>query len=252
VCESLSTLILNRCSALRSVPPLTRFKHLTNLDLELCSQVSDLSGLVSITSIVTLNLHGLPHLTELWPLGSLSNLQDLDLSVYGPCHWNHGNPVAYSAFDITPLALCGQLVSLNLRCRNVEDLSPLATCTNLQKVILDYCPGLNRTTGLGSCLQLTDVSLHDSAVHCICDLIGCTRLTMLDLTRCWQIRLPLPGLPFYARGRIEGRSDVRSFMELLCKNNVPGRETNNISLREVRDMRPTTSLCVYHGHNYGP
>jgi Leucine-rich repeat (LRR) protein len=29
--ESLSTLILNRCSALRYVPPLARFKHLTYL-----------------------------------------------------------------------------------------------------------------------------------------------------------------------------------------------------------------------------
>jgi hypothetical protein len=44
--ESLSTLILSRCSALRSVPPLTRFKTLTNLDLQLCPQVSDLGGLV--------------------------------------------------------------------------------------------------------------------------------------------------------------------------------------------------------------
>jgi hypothetical protein len=268
VCESLSTLILDRCSALRSVPPLTRFKHLTNLDLELCPQVSEMSGLVSTTSIVTLHLHGLPHLTELGPLGSLSNLQDLDLSVNGPSHHNSVAPDLYPALDITPLALCGQLVYLNLRFRNVEDLSPLATCTNLQKVILDHCPWLNRTTGLGSCLQLTYVSLRDSAVHCICDLIGCTRLTMLDITRCWKIRLPLLGLPYYRRnlgedrrtyfsggqpwGRIEGRSDVRSFMELLCKNCVPGRETNNMSLWTVPAVRPVTSLCIYHDHNYDP
>jgi Leucine-rich repeat (LRR) protein len=205
---------------------------------------------VGITSIVTLHLYGLPLITstELGPLGSLSNLQDLELGVCG----FRVHQVPHKVFDITPLALCGQLVSLNLRCQNVEDLSPLATCTNLQKVILDYCPGLTRLTGLGSCLQLTDVSIRDSAVRCICDLIGCTRLTMLDVTRCWQVRLPILGVPFWARGGIEGRSDIRSFMELMCKNNVPGRETNNIPLRDVQDMRPTTSLCVYHGHNYDP
>jgi hypothetical protein len=99
-------------------------------------------------------------------------------------------------FDITPLALCGQLVSLNLSCQKVEDLSPLSTCTHLRKVIFDYCPGLERLTGLGSCMQLTDVSIRDSAVRCICDLIGCTRLTILDVTRCHEVRLPFLGVPF--------------------------------------------------------
>jgi hypothetical protein len=128
------------------------------------------------------------------PLGSLSNLQDLDLSAHGPSHHNSVAPDLYPALDITPLALCGQLVYLNLRFRNVEDLSPLATCTNPRKVILDDCPWPNRTTELGSCLQLTYVSLQGSAVHCICDLIGCKRLNMLDITRCWKIHLPVPEL----------------------------------------------------------
>jgi hypothetical protein len=99
---------------------------------------------VNITSIVTLQLHGLPHLTELGPLGSLSNLRDLDLSVHGPSHRNSVAPDLYPTLDITPLALCGQLVYINLRFRNVEDLSPLATCTNLQRVILDHSPWLDR------------------------------------------------------------------------------------------------------------
>jgi hypothetical protein len=248
--ESLSTLKLNHCRTLRSVPPLSRFKNLTTLHLRHCDNVSDLSGLEGTTSIVTLHIYDLPFISspELGPIGSLSNLQNLELGVCG--YRVHQLP--YKVFDITPLALCGQLVTLDLSCRKVADLSPLATCTNLRKVNFNCCPGLKRLTGLGSCTQLTEVSIRDSAVHCICDLIGCTRLTVLDVTRCRGVRLSLLAVQFWARGRIEGRSDIHSFMKLLCKDNVPGRETNNIPLSGVQDMRPTTSLCVFHGHNYDP
>ena len=248
--ESLSTLKLNHCRTLRSVPPLSRFKNLTTLQLRHCDNVSDLSGLEGTTSIVTLHIYDLPFISspELGPIGSLSNLQNLELGVCG--YRVHQLP--YKVFHITPLALCGQLVTLDLSCQKVADLAPLATCTNLRKVIFNYCPGLKRLTGLGSCTQLTEVSIRESAVHCICDLIGCTRLTVLDVTRCRGVRLSLLAVQFWARGRIEGRSDIHSFMKLLCKDNVPGRETNNIPLSGVQDMRPTTSLCVFHGHNYDP
>jgi hypothetical protein len=215
---------------------------------------------VSTTSIVTLHLHGLPHLTELRPLGSLSNLQDLDLSVNGPSHHNSVAPDLYPALDITPLALCGQLVYLNLRFRNVEDLSPLATCTNLQKVILDNCPWLNRTTGLGSCLQLTYVSLRDSAVHCICDLIGCKRLNMLDITRCWKVHLPDPELRYYLRIPAgsdrewwEDRGDRRPILHGVAVQELRAWQGNEQHFPTGGpDVRPVTSLCIHHGHIYDP
>jgi hypothetical protein len=144
----------------------------------LCRYLTDLTGLLNSTSIDTLNLHGVPHTTDLWPLGTLSELRQLDLSVQDPSTSNSLGEDLPPAVDLIPLASCGQLTDLNLRWRKIEDLSPLAACANLQQIQLDNCPHLDRTTGLGSCLQLTAVSQRDSDVRCNCDRISCTRLTM--------------------------------------------------------------------------
>jgi hypothetical protein len=111
--------------------------HLTHVSFQSCRYLDDLTGLTNSTSIVTLNLHDLRHLTQLWPLGTLRELRQLDLSVQDPSTYNSVGEKIYRPLDITPLASWEQLTVLHLRWRKIKNLSPLAACTKLQQIQLD-------------------------------------------------------------------------------------------------------------------
>ena len=158
---------------------------------------SDLSGLVKLTGLRSLDLSGCDF-TDLRPLAKLTKLKSLDLDAVS------SRP---RIRDIRPLAKLTELESLNLRYRrNLGDLSPLGKLAKLESLNLAGCqiPDLTPLAQLTSLkwldvsggrkfadisplaklteLEFLRVSLFDSSIADLSPLAKLTRLKRLELS----------------------------------------------------------------------
>jgi hypothetical protein len=110
--------------------------------------ISDLTNLSRHATVTHLGLCGVHGHTNLAPLMGLQYLRVLDLSLI----WRG----AYYApnFEITALASCSQLTSLDISGRSVSDLSPLANCQQLVELHTINCRGLGPLDDLLQCHRL--------------------------------------------------------------------------------------------------
>jgi internalin A len=92
------------------------------------NRLSDLSSLTGLTTLQSIVLSGCKWLSDLSPLASLTSLQSLDLSWCG-----------HLSVDLSPLTGLTSLQSLNLSGCQLSDLSPLAGLTSLQSLNLSEC-----------------------------------------------------------------------------------------------------------------
>ena len=135
---------------LSDVSGLASLTQLLALDLSRCKCLSDVSGLASLTQLQTLDLSGCEGLSDVSELASLTQLQALNL---GGCR---------SLSDVSGLAGLTQLQTLSLsQCGNLSDVSGLASLTQLQTLHLAYCESLKHFGPLVPLLDRLDtLSLH--------------------------------------------------------------------------------------------
>jgi hypothetical protein len=120
------------------VSPLVQLASLQTLDLT-GTQVSDVSPLAQLISLRTLNLLG-TSVSDLNPIAQHTSLQTLILA---------GTEVS----DVSPLAQLTSLQTLNLNRTQVSNLSPLAQLTSLQCLSLN----LTQVSDVSPLIQLTSL-----------------------------------------------------------------------------------------------
>ena len=171
-----------------NIDDLAYFTALTYLDLGYGGKIEDISALVGLTNLTTLELSGneieditaLADLTSLTYLNlaynkiedisalvGLTNLTTLELS---------GNEIE----DITALADLTSLTYLNLAYNKIEDISALVGLTNLTTLELSGNE-IEDITALADLTSLTYLNLTYNKIEDISALAGLTNLTFLFL-----------------------------------------------------------------------
>ena len=86
--------------------------------------------------------------------------------------------------DLTPLAACSRLKSLNISATGVSSLSLLSSCSALETLSLDNCRHINSSQllQLSSCTSLKSLSFTNIAVANLLPLSSLTRLTEIRLS----------------------------------------------------------------------
>jgi len=93
-----------------------------------------------------------------------------------------------SLFDLSPLALCPELRSLNLSCAT-SDLTPLAQCASLHTLRLCVCPNIFNLQPLQFCGSLRALQLRGClAVVDLSPLVGHAKLESLHVDHCREVR----------------------------------------------------------------
>ena len=175
------------------------------------NNISDLSALARLTSLIRLELVEINHLPlEVSPLAGLTNLTRLNLSRN---KISDLSPLAgltslirlelveikgslvqgareYLPLDISPLAGLANLTRLNLSQNKISDLSPLAGLTNLTNLNLDVVNivwGESDTSldlsPLASLINLTELHLSYNSISESSPLAGLVKLTRLDISK---------------------------------------------------------------------
>lgn len=160
---------------LSSIQPLATLKNLQLLKLYLC-QVKDISPLVSLASLVNLDLsYNYQHIQDFSPLANLKNLLQLNLN------FNEVGDASVLAnltkllilkankcniTDISFLENLTQLTDLQLSRNNITDISPLQ---NLDKITdLDLSGNqINEVSVLKKLKYLKDLELKDNPVGAV-------------------------------------------------------------------------------------
>ncbi len=133
-------------------------------ELDLTRDTSDISALGSLTNLQDLNLSG-TQVSDISALGSLTNLKKLDLILT----------------DISDISALGNLTNLEeLRLDTCADISILGSLTNLKKLELSD-PRVSDISALGSLLNLQDLDLRFTDVSDISALESLTNLEKLNL-----------------------------------------------------------------------
>jgi Leucine-rich repeat (LRR) protein len=174
--ENIDLAPLSTCALLRKVeissavrPPGIFHSHLHEIDLSPLSSISNLEELtVSLNRVRFLDLAPISACTKLWSLDLYRNhLQELDL---------------------TPLSSCTSLRELNLGGNPFEniDLSGLDDCTNLETLLLTRTK-LRRVdlSPLSSCESLRELYLRENRLRSInlSPLCSCKKLEQIELKR---------------------------------------------------------------------
>ena len=108
-------------------------------------------------------------------LGDCSNLQILNFGT------NTGTNVRRNVSDISILASCTNLQTLDISGTNVSDISPLTSCTNLQTLNLSFTSVNGDISPLASCTNLETLELNNTRVTDISALAYCSNLESLEL-----------------------------------------------------------------------
>jgi len=193
---------------------------LQSLDIGRCGIADDVLRdlATSRPQLQSLNLQGCINIgnTGLAHLANLAQLRDLNLS---ECR---------QITDFTPLAACTQLRDLNLEWTRVADLTPLAGCTQLRDLNLQRT-AVTDLTPLAGCTQLRDLNLRGTGVADLTPLAGCIQLRDLNLglTRvtnltplvgCTQLRdLDFLGTPVADLTPLAGRTQLRDLNLMVCR-----------------------------------
>ena len=198
----------------------------TLTDLELTSDVRDLSDLSICRGLTSLTLHEVYGI-DFSVLEELTSMETLDLS---DCTVSSGGLRAIGTLE--------KLTTLKLSNCAITDVSALANLTNLQ--VLDLSGNvITDISSLSGLTALTDVNLNGNAITSISSLASAASLTRLDITGNQVTSLtPL--------------SNKTSLKELLASQNgisdlsplstCTALETLQISNNAVTDLTPLASL----------
>lgn len=170
--------------------------NLKSLNLTGCSNISDLSILMTASNLRKLNVSLCDKIQDLGPL-MLLDLEELEI---GGC---------YRIVNLEPLTMCANLKKLNLSgCVKINDVSMLSACTSLreldlsvvtdshglnflsslgvlEELSLTYCPDLNSLASLAECKKLQKLNMSNSKhITDISPLIECTALQELKIFGC--------------------------------------------------------------------
>ena len=170
----LTELSLRENRQLSDLSPLLNLKLLITLDLSWCDALSDISILKNLPLLQKLDLSGCDSLINLSALEKLSQLQKLDFS-------------ASSALsDLSMLKNLHLLQQLDLsECEVLSDLSGLKNLHQLQQLNLAGCDALNDISGLNNLSQLQQLDLcMCSALSDLSILKNLHLLQQLNLSRC--------------------------------------------------------------------
>ena len=212
---------------------LERLTSLRELNLAGCRQLSgDLSPLVGLISLQTLDFSGCGQLKEVASLPGLESLQTLNLS---GCE---------QLVDLSGMRGLRSLQTLDLsRCGQLTDLGPLDGLGSLRRLDLSGCgqlkevallPGLEslQTLNLSGCHQLVDVS----------GMRGLRSLQMLNLSRCGQLT-DLGPLNWLGSLRTLDLSGCGQLKEVAPLSELKILETLDLSgCQQLRRFAPLQSL----------
>ena len=197
--------------------PLVGLTALESLDVSACGQLTDLSPLADLTALRSLHFGVCEKLTDIRPLTGLTSMQALDLSGCG------------QLTDLTPLADLIALQSLDLiDCEQLTDLSPLADLTALQSLDLSFCQQVANLAPLAGLSELRMLFLYQCFnVIDLAPLKGMHRLKSLDLSWC-------------------GITDLAPLSELhdLVEINL-SKCCELVDLSPLAGMHQLQSLCLY-------
>ena len=167
-CKLLTDVDLHGCRcSLSDLSPLAACVHIKSLCFSSATRICDVSPLSSLVQLTYLHL-GSPNLRQMDALAACTRLTTLKLITY------YENP------PLTPLASCQRLRSLYLRSFgwNGDDLLPLAKCSSLEELTLEYCHNLSDVGALQELPRLHSLKIW-----------GCGWLTDVSpLSHCMKLR----------------------------------------------------------------
>jgi Leucine-rich repeat (LRR) protein len=212
-----------RSDSLKNISSLGELSELEWLDLSSCSEVTDFSALAGLTKLRLLELRH-TRFSDLSTVRRVANLVYLGLA---------GTEVQ----DLSPLANSTGLEKLNLgSCRNVSDLQPLANLKSLRELNLSVCRGITDISPLGSLerLEMLDLSACGS-VSSIEALAGLVNLRKLNLSWCGLISdlTPVGELPRLTTLEIRGCPKIT---DIQCIREPIGRGVALYASRAIEEQ----------------
>lgn len=125
--------------------------QLDDLRLRSCHNLTELTVLSHLISMVSLEIETIPAIQSLAPLLSCTALTALHLRVCGDL------PLPLGSLSALP-SLHQLIISHS---HTLEDMSPLTSCTALRYLGLKSCPRLRHVAALQACTQLTRLIIRD-------------------------------------------------------------------------------------------
>lgn len=174
-----------RYTSVRDVRPLARLRQLRELDLD-GTLVSDLAPLAGLP-LTRLTLEQTP-LTTGEPLADLRKMRTLGISQTRIRDFSFARGMPHLVFlaardtgveDLRPLATCSELLILKLSRNQVKDLTPLAGLKQITVVDVG-CTRVSDLTPLAGCRSITYLEVQATKVRDLGPLRGLTGLRSLD------------------------------------------------------------------------
>ncbi len=172
-----------------NIDDLAYFTALTYLDLGYGGKIEDISALVGLTNLTTLELSG-NEIEDITALADLTSLTYLNLTynkiedisaLAGLTNLTFLFLEETETEDISALAGLTNLTYLYLRQNNIEDISALTGLTNLSELDLSYNK-IEDTPVMEGLTNLTLLDLHQNQIEDISGLAGLINLNNLDLS----------------------------------------------------------------------
>jgi hypothetical protein len=122
--------------------------------LNSCKSIADLSPVVKLIRLNTLDLYDCRSIVDLTPLSNLTNVSKIDLSY------------CKSIKDLTPLANLKKLVKITLfECKNLTSIAGLARCLNLEEILINDCPYIRDALALQELPGLREFDCDDPVLQ---------------------------------------------------------------------------------------
>jgi hypothetical protein len=175
--KNLTDLDLNSCNQIEDISPLQSLINLTYLDLSSCEKIKNISPLQSLINLTYLNLSACNQIEDISALKDLTNLKELHLSSCNQIE------------DISSLKDLTNLKELHLSwCKKLADISPLQGLINLRLLYLRYCENIKDISSLQNLKNLEELNLrYCKNIKDISPLKNLKNLNELFLERCEEI-----------------------------------------------------------------
>jgi Leucine-rich repeat (LRR) protein len=214
------------------IPSLRYLPRPYNLTIRGRLTQSSLDEMQGIPSPIVLSIVIDDELNDLFPVGTLSDLNDLYIH----------NCLAVS--DLSPFS---NLTLTRLRltnCRALADIAPLADVRSLSRLVITQAILLKDLSALAACIQLSQLDLSGCGVVDLTPLAGLIELNELNLNGCPIVDLgPLAGLANLKQLSLGG-SPVTDLAPLA---NLTQLHELNVANSPVADLRPVANLHQLRG-----
>lgn len=148
---TVSQITIEYCHHLSDLSLLSKCRHLNSLNIDSCDQLTTLSGLAEPCSFSSFQLEDYKHLIDLPGDKGYPNLAGRSFSY-------HEGQVAIDAFKKHSNL---NRISIS-HCKNLIDISSLAACTYLKNCYISDCKKINNISFLNECTMLPNVYI----THC--------------------------------------------------------------------------------------